>query len=344
VLNPGTVVPQCFDGAADVLLTYEGDASTYINNYPPLGWTPQKSQLWHIVYGASADQIQTIVNDANQRGAGYLEVTDGALPNPYNKVPAYWTQELNTVSGGAPNITPATPWASGGGAPATPSGVSVTASDYTSVTLGWSPDPGASRYLINVNNQYSLEVPDPMTSATVGGLQPGQTYTFTVSAIDPGGYISPPASAGSVTTTSLPASSMRPNDPFSDASGGDFTATSISYHATIYEPFGFRHVFISTTPNDNSGWYTSLSTACPTCAPFQANYMIENGNLYKYAGTGTNWTWTYVAATVPTINGYTYTWNCDPSWFDGATTQHVLFEGDGYYPSAITLPRTLTQH
>src|SRR5262249_14042298 len=71
VLNPGTVVPQCYDGTADVLLTYEGDANTYVNAYPQLGWTPADSQLWHIVYGASADQIQNVVNLAKTRGAGY---------------------------------------------------------------------------------------------------------------------------------------------------------------------------------------------------------------------------------------------------------------------------------
>jgi hypothetical protein len=138
---------------------------------------------------------------------------------------------------------------------------------------------------------------------------------------------------------------MGPNDPFADGSGGDFTASNISYTVQIYEPYGFRHVFISTTPNNNSGWYTNLSTACPTCAPFQANYMIENGTLFKYAGTtGNDWTWTPDATVTPTINGYTYTWNCNPSWFDGATTQHVVFEGDGYYPARLTPVKTLTQH
>jgi Spherulation-specific family 4 len=78
VLNPGTIVPQC----------YEGDYSGYVGanpnpalNYKDLGWTPKSpSEIWHIVYCTSPDHIQDVASAAKQRGAGYVEITDDLLP------------------------------------------------------------------------------------------------------------------------------------------------------------------------------------------------------------------------------------------------------------------------
>ena len=59
VLNPGTNVPQCYENAADVIVTFEGSYQSYIddpaapNPYTPLTWTPtDPMKIWHIVYGA----------------------------------------------------------------------------------------------------------------------------------------------------------------------------------------------------------------------------------------------------------------------------------------------------
>lgn len=73
--------------------------------------------------------------------------------------------------------------------------------------------------------------------------------------------------------------------------------------------------------------------------------MIEGAWLYKYSGPcdflvcgagsyGSSWTWTAVKYVPPTISGYTYTWTINVSDLDAeGTTQHVVFEGEGYAPS-----------
>jgi hypothetical protein len=341
VVNPGTVVPQCYDGTADVLLTYESDANTYVNAYIPLGWTPAKSQLWHIVYGASADQLQNVVNLANTRGAGYLEVTDGVLPNPYNTLPsdAYWTQELNAVQGGYPDVAPATVYAGTGGTPATP-GLTLSSNDYSSATLTWPAVAGASQYLIDGNGQYGLIVPGSMTSATIGGLTPGgQTYTFTVRAQGADGSLSAPSNAVTATTLALP------NGPRWD--GGVYPATignvtvsasanSTTYTADFFVPYAFHRVYIWTAdpsllpPCSGPDWpvnYTPSDYVCTT-------YMIEGNTLFQYSGPAANpepWSWTPVGTVQVNVSGYTTTWTV-PLGTATAPTDHFLIQGQGYGP------------
>jgi Spherulation-specific family 4 len=46
VINPGTVVPQCYEETADTLVTFEGSYSDHVNAYTRLSWSstiPSKS-------------------------------------------------------------------------------------------------------------------------------------------------------------------------------------------------------------------------------------------------------------------------------------------------------------
>lgn len=105
VLNPGVVVPRCYRHAADVLVTFEGSYADYAgtpdrqgHGYEPLPWTPDDPhRIWHIVYGAtSSAEMEQAMALSRQRGAGYVYVTDGGLPNPFGSLPPadYWAAEV----------------------------------------------------------------------------------------------------------------------------------------------------------------------------------------------------------------------------------------------------------
>ena len=99
--NPGinTLEVYLTRPTADVLVTFEADVG-----YPSLvvdGWTKNHlaRQFSHLPYNtASAATMTNYVNLAASRNAGWIYVTDDALPNPWNTLPAYWTNEVNYIS------------------------------------------------------------------------------------------------------------------------------------------------------------------------------------------------------------------------------------------------------
>jgi hypothetical protein len=104
VLNPGIAVPQCFESAADVLVTFEGSYSDYTGTpdsqgkaYEPLDWVPASpDKVWHIVYGASSSaEMARAMALGKSRNAGYIYVTDAGPPNPFGALPPadYWLAE-----------------------------------------------------------------------------------------------------------------------------------------------------------------------------------------------------------------------------------------------------------
>ena len=101
IINPGTVTPECFVTAADVLLNFEGSYTQY-QSYVPLGWESgyDPSHFWHLVYATSEADMPSAVLLSQARGAGYVYVTpDTLVPNPWDSLPqgSYWTSELAYV-------------------------------------------------------------------------------------------------------------------------------------------------------------------------------------------------------------------------------------------------------
>ncbi|HWE91401.1 MAG TPA: spherulation-specific family 4 protein [Pseudonocardiaceae bacterium] len=108
VSNPGTVVPQCYQDAADVLVTFEGSYAAYTGHpaageppYTAPGWNPSSpTKFWHIVYDApNSSELEQAIGLAKTRGAGYVYVTPATMPNPYDRIPPadYWADEQNHV-------------------------------------------------------------------------------------------------------------------------------------------------------------------------------------------------------------------------------------------------------
>lgn len=113
VLNPGMIVPQCFENAADTLITFESSYAAYAGaGYQDLNWVPQDPlKIWHLVYGATTStQMQDAIARSKQHGAGYVYVTDDVLPNPWDTIPnlAYWQEELQLATAGMPTTTTTT--------------------------------------------------------------------------------------------------------------------------------------------------------------------------------------------------------------------------------------------
>jgi len=94
VLNPGVVPAIGYFRFADVVVTFEGTADEYA---AALARTPAwlqsfaPEQIAHLVYGASREQAVAAVGASS--GAGYVYITSGTLPNPWQTVPDYLEEE-----------------------------------------------------------------------------------------------------------------------------------------------------------------------------------------------------------------------------------------------------------
>lgn len=105
ILNPGTQPPNdCWMSIANILVTAESSSlQDYKTNYVDQPWFHKypPSRFWHIVYNApGAEQLQQIFALSQQRGAGWLYVTDEGNNggNPYAGPPAYWRAEAALVA------------------------------------------------------------------------------------------------------------------------------------------------------------------------------------------------------------------------------------------------------
>lgn len=98
--NPGTNVPEIYASlpVADQLVVFEDSAKHY-TSYAPQAWQANypTSRFAHIVYAASATQMQTFVQNASNKGAANVFITNKTLPNPYGVLPTYWSQEVSAA-------------------------------------------------------------------------------------------------------------------------------------------------------------------------------------------------------------------------------------------------------
>jgi hypothetical protein len=99
--NPGTSTVEAYLGqpVTDMLMTFE-DESTNYSGYMPSSWVTNHlaRRFIHVAYGLT--NTATMSNDvtlAISRNAGWIFFTDAGLPNPYDKLPTYWTNEVNIV-------------------------------------------------------------------------------------------------------------------------------------------------------------------------------------------------------------------------------------------------------
>jgi hypothetical protein len=317
-----------------VLVTYEGDYSGYVGqnptsglNYLDPGWVPSDpDKFWHIIYDVGPSRVADVIATSHSRRAGYVYVTDDVPENPYETIPnsAYWQSEQDNVAGGIITSAPAAALPDGEPMPGTPSDLTVLGSDYTSATLGWAATANAMSYFIYVNGRLVAELPASLsTVVSIGGLIPGSMdYRFHVTARGRSGQISGPSNSAVAMTASLP------DGQTITETAASVNGSTVTYSAKFLTPYAFRRVFI---PEDSgftshSCWYSN--------AGVRARYLIENTTLLEYAGddSGTQWQWTPIAYTPPTIDGSTYSWTVQAGDVDGASAD-VQINGEGFSPA-----------
>jgi hypothetical protein len=98
--NPGINTQEAYltRPCADLLVTFEVD--TGYSNYVADAWVTNHlaRQFCHLPYAvAGAGTMTNFVNLAGARNAGWIFVTDDGGSNPWDTLPAYWTNEVNYV-------------------------------------------------------------------------------------------------------------------------------------------------------------------------------------------------------------------------------------------------------
>ena len=103
ILNPGGPAGNCYASISDILVTFEGDYSGFINHYIADNWTLSypANRFWQIVYNATTlSEVQNAVQLASQRDSGWIFVTNGLSigVNALGRLPPYFCQEVEVVN------------------------------------------------------------------------------------------------------------------------------------------------------------------------------------------------------------------------------------------------------
>ena len=101
ILNPGTTSNSCYMSASDMIDMFEGSPSQLASFTPP-SWMASypPSRFIAIVYNTPAASLSSTLATTGTDEFGNAYVTDQTEPNPYAKLPSYWSSEAADVSGG----------------------------------------------------------------------------------------------------------------------------------------------------------------------------------------------------------------------------------------------------
>ncbi len=100
MLNPGNVPAEHYIKLGDITIVFEDTYSNYQNwqapawlfNYPA-------NKFAHLVHSTSdTTQMNNAIELAVERNAGTIYVTDDVLPNPWDTLPTYWTNESTAIT------------------------------------------------------------------------------------------------------------------------------------------------------------------------------------------------------------------------------------------------------
>ncbi|AUB44903.1 Energy-coupling factor transporter ATP-binding protein EcfA2 (plasmid) [Nostoc flagelliforme CCNUN1] len=100
MLNPGTAPAEDYIKLADITVVFEDTYSNYQNwqapawlfNYPA-------NKFAHLIHTTSGTTgMNNAIELALVRNAGTIYVTDDVLPNPWDTLPTYWTNELTAMT------------------------------------------------------------------------------------------------------------------------------------------------------------------------------------------------------------------------------------------------------
>ncbi len=97
--NPGTTTQQPYLATVNALMTFEDNAG--YSNYVADSWVTNylARDFCHVIYDVTnATTMSNYITLAASRNAGWIYVTDDTnLSNPYDRLPGYWTNEVNYI-------------------------------------------------------------------------------------------------------------------------------------------------------------------------------------------------------------------------------------------------------
>jgi hypothetical protein len=324
VINPGTNVNSCYLSVADILVTFESSFTEYQNAWSTAGrdWeTPANAaRIWHIVHTASSSQWSTALQLSRARNAGYVFVTSlTENDNTYGALPLYFHSEADSVrafnasSGGNGGTTALSRWRGSN------DGVNehytlhfshpfeyyrvYIDSDHSAAT-GYAVAGIGADYLIENDLLYAHGAAG-WNWSEIGGV--GQVMTATSidwtvprSAIGETAYPNSASLSFEAETIGQPVENAGSYEHVYTPSTGTITgyfaendASNVYYQANFSSAYAYKHVYIDTDTNAATGY---------AFAGIGAEYMIENNQLYRHAGSG--WNWTLIAST-PATGGTT---------------------------------------
>lgn len=94
-INPGTFPDPSYLSVPAIKMVYETDMASYLAAEPPKWVTDDQrastEHFWHCVYGVPTERDAIrVAAAAKRRRAGYVWITNGVQPNPYNVLPPYF--------------------------------------------------------------------------------------------------------------------------------------------------------------------------------------------------------------------------------------------------------------
>ncbi|PVH73435.1 hypothetical protein DL98DRAFT_607326, partial [Cadophora sp. DSE1049] len=332
VLNPGDTMPQCFEHTMDTLMTFERSYEAYKTDYKANDWKSKDlRKIWHIVYRVPESEVTSIAKLALERGAGLIQMTDDDLENPYDNLPSasYMQAHLTAVAGGQPlRETKSFP---SGAAASTPGSLSVTTADYSSAHLTWSAAANAIGYQVYLGGRLVASVTADMKEVTIGGLAPGTSNTFTVTALGGNGKESGTSNSAMANTKSLPDGKTVINYSSKPSSG------STTIKADVLVPYAFVRLYIwdglDCDWEKDPGWPVNNKVDSYVCT----HYMVEGEKLFQYTGTkppgveNAPWSWKEIGKVTVPVTGYTYTWTL-PIGTSTTDTSRFVVQTQGYGP------------
>ncbi len=98
VLNPGTQTNECYLAVANIVVNFEDTYANYASDsYSQPEWVSKypATRFWHLVHTAATEaRMRDAVRLSRERNAGFVYVTPDTLPNPWDTLPVYLSDEV----------------------------------------------------------------------------------------------------------------------------------------------------------------------------------------------------------------------------------------------------------
>ncbi len=173
--NAGEGVPSSYLGTVDVILVYENPSVPSLSTLASITVGQPKSDFALVSYDIPL--LNTSIVDTMANYAGYIYITNGALPNPYGSVPPYLSKLTSDLSMFALQPSIVVQSQGLGGSSLTGLWLTITSGGST-VAEGFTPftftGTVGDQYTVNVFN-YGSEV---FTNWQNGNSSPSQTLTL----------------------------------------------------------------------------------------------------------------------------------------------------------------------